>query len=120
MASKGEIWIESVIGTVRVRVEEPSVTVLVVTGIEGLGAPGTRVCVCEVVNTVRPYGQMSVYVVIITVVTASAVACDVAMGVETEVAVTGQIVVYDEIVSVVTLPMRAGQSVTVVAQDVIV
>jgi hypothetical protein len=33
---------------------------------------------------------------------------------------TGQKVVYREMVSVVTLPMRAGQSVTVAAQDVIV
>ena len=36
------------------------------------------------------------------------------------VRVTGHTVVYSEMVSVVTLPRRAGQSVTVAAQDVIV
>lgn len=36
------------------------------------------------------------------------------------VAVTGHIVVYDEIVSVVTDPILAGQSVTVAAQEVTV
>jgi hypothetical protein len=40
--------------------------------------------------------------------------------VEVSVAVTGQTVVYKAIVSVVTLPILAGQSVTVGAQDVMV
>jgi hypothetical protein len=35
-------------------------------------------------------------------------------------AVTGQMVVYFEMISVVTFPIRAGQSVTVAAQEVIV
>ena len=36
------------------------------------------------------------------------------------VSVTGHTVVFREMVSVVTLPMRAGQSVTVAAQEVMV
>lgn len=39
---------------------------------------------------------------------------------EVACAVTGQTVVYKEMISVVTDPMRAGQSVTVAAQEVMV
>ena len=44
----------------------------------------------------------------------------VGYGAPVSVAVTGQIVVYREMISVVTEPILAGQSVTVAAQEVIV
>jgi hypothetical protein len=44
----------------------------------------------------------------------------VGYGAPVSVAVTGQIVVYREMISVVTEPILAGQSVTVAAQEVMV